>query len=66
MRNLLVAMVIVIGGPFLDDSGGMMVSRAASLEAAQKLANDDPAVVGALLNVNVKPWMVPMSTVPVQ
>ncbi len=52
--------VLVMGGPFLDDSGGMMVMQAESLEVAQTLAEADPAVQSNLLNVEVKPWMVVM------
>jgi hypothetical protein len=32
---------LVMGGPFLDDSGGMMVSRAKSMDEAVRIANDD-------------------------
>jgi uncharacterized protein len=54
---------LVIGGPFLDNSGGMMVLRASSQEEAEFLAAADPAVQGGLLKVAVKPWFVPMATV---
>lgn len=46
-----------LGGPFLDDTGGMMVMRAASREEAEGFANADPCVKNGLLNVQVKPWM---------
>ena len=48
--------LIVMGGPFLDGSGGMMIMRAASLEEATKLANEDPAVKAGLLRVEVRAW----------
>lgn len=54
---------LVIGGPFLDDSGGMMVLRADSMEEAEQIANADPAVQSGLLKVHVKEWFVPMATV---
>lgn len=49
--------LLVMGGPFLDNSGGMMVLRTATIEEAQKIALDDPAVRGGLLRVVVRPWM---------
>lgn len=52
---------LVIGGPFLDDSGGMMVLRAESMEEAEQIANADPSVQSGLLKVHVKEWFVPMS-----
>jgi uncharacterized protein YciI len=53
---------LVIGGPFLDDSGGMMVLRAESIEEAEQIANADPSVQSGLLKVHVKEWFVPMAT----
>lgn len=53
---------LVMGGPFLDDSGGMMIMRAENLEAAQEVATADPGVQSGLLQVEVKPWMVAMSS----
>lgn len=51
---------LVMGGPFLDDSGGMMVMKAESLEEAERLAHADPSVQEGLLKVSVKPWMAAM------
>ena len=48
---------LVMGGPFLDNSGGMMVFASATIEQAQAIATADPAVKAGLLTVNVKPWM---------
>jgi uncharacterized protein len=48
---------LVIGGPFLDDSGGMMIFDVASLEAARAIADGDPTVKAGLLSVKVKPWL---------
>lgn len=49
---------MVIGGPYLDDTGGMMVLRAENQEDAEAIANADPSVKNGLLKVQVKPWMV--------
>jgi uncharacterized protein YciI len=48
---------LVMGGPFLDNSGGMMVFAIATIEQARAIASDDPAVKAGLLTVNVKPWL---------
>jgi uncharacterized protein YciI len=63
MAGLLERGLIVMGGPYLDDSGGMMVSRASSLEEAERLAHEDPGVQSGLLTVEVKAWYVPMASV---
>jgi uncharacterized protein YciI len=48
---------LLMGGPFLDGSGGMMVFRTATIEEAREIADADPAVKGGLLTVTVKPWL---------
>jgi len=63
MAGLLERGLIVMGGPYLDDSGGMMVSRASSLKEAESLAREDPGVQSGLLTVEVKAWYVPMASV---
>ena len=60
MMGLLEAGSLVVGGPFLDDSGGMAVVRASDLEAARKLASEDPSVGAGLLTFQLKPWMIAM------
>lgn len=63
MAGLLEQGLILMGGPFLDDSGGMMISRIATLEEARRVANEDPAVKAGTLTVTVRPWMVPMTSI---
>ena len=63
MRQQFEKDLMVMGGPFLDDSGGIMIYSGADIEKAKELANADPAVRSGLLNVEVKLWMVPMSSV---
>jgi uncharacterized protein len=48
---------IVLGGPFLDNSGGMMIFDLATLDEAQAIASADPTVKSGLLTVTVKPWL---------
>jgi uncharacterized protein YciI len=54
--------LLVFGGPFLDDSGGMMVLRVDSIEEAIVIAEADPTVTDGLLRVTVKPWMMAMNS----
>lgn len=62
MREQMEAGRLAIGGPFLDDSGGMMVLRAGTAEEAAAIAHADPTVADGLLSVEVKPWMAAMET----
>jgi uncharacterized protein YciI len=51
-----------IGGPYLDNSGGMMIPVAGeSKEAVEEFAAKDPAVKSGLLEFEVKPWLVAMN-----
>ena len=43
-------------GPFLDDSGGAMVIEADTEAGAQALVAADPAVKGAIMIADVRPW----------
>jgi uncharacterized protein YciI len=66
MRRLHDAGALVVGGPFLDtpvngvDAVGMAVVSFDSPATAQQWANDDEAVKAGLLDVTVRPWLVPM------
>jgi len=52
---------IVMGGPFLDNSGGMMIFDLPSIEDARAIAAADPTVKAGLLTVSVKPWLAAMA-----
>jgi uncharacterized protein YciI len=43
-------------GPFLDDSGGAMVIEADGEAEAKALVAADPAVKGAIMVADVRPW----------
>lgn len=57
MSSFLKDKTLLIGGPFPDDTGGMMIIRAESKEAAESIAFRDPAVKNELLKVSVRPWI---------
>ena len=60
-RQLLDQGKLLLGGPFLDNSGGMMIAVASvSREELEAFAAADPAVQAGLLRFKVRPWYVPM------
>ena len=51
--------LVVLAGPFLDaDDGGMVLTRIATLEEAERRAAQDESVRSGLLSVRVRPWRV--------
>lgn len=62
MRSLATAGSIVMAGPFLDDSGGLTILRADSLEDARRIMAAEPCAKAGILQVDVHPWLVAMET----
>lgn len=58
MHQLVASGVIRIGGPFLDDTGGLVVVDLDTLDAARACAEADPAVRDGIMQVDVHPWRV--------
>ena len=53
---------LVVGGPYLDDSGAIIIYDAESQEQAEKLLRDDPfARQGVFVSWTLRPWKVVMS-----
>lgn len=46
----------IMGGPFADQSGGMIVLQFENIEKAIELAENDPAVINHIFNYEIKPW----------
>ncbi len=61
MSTFLESKKLVQGGPFLDNTGGMMIFNV-SKEEANSIANADPCVISGILNVSVKPWLLALSS----
>lgn len=59
MAGLMAKGVLLYGGPYTDDTGGMAVVRVATLEEAQAIAADDPAVQNGLFVYALKAWRTP-------
>jgi uncharacterized protein len=49
--------LVVMGGPFLDNSGGMLILSTATADEARGLGEADPAVKAGLMRVTVRPWL---------
>lgn len=49
--------MIVVSGPFLDDSGALIVYETDSQEAAEQLIEEDPfRIAGVFKSYSIKPW----------
>ena len=57
---------LVLAGPLLDDGDwrGILIYRTKTIEEAQSLANDDPAVKAGRLQVSMHPWLVKRGILP--
>ena len=49
--------ILLEGGPFLDHSGGMALIRVGSLEEAEGIIQEDPAVQTGVFAADLRPWM---------
>ena len=47
---------VTMGGPYADESGGLVVLRVDDMAEAKQLIDNDPAIVDATLKANVKAW----------
>ena len=56
MKSLAAAGTLKLGGPFLDDRGGLIVVGAAGIAEAQALFEADPAVRDRVMVAEAHPW----------
>ena len=47
---------LVMGGPFSDSSGGLVVLEVTGVDEAQRLIAQDPAIVANILTAKVYKW----------
>ena len=47
---------VVMGGPYADETGGLVVLTANDLAEARRLIEKDPAVVAGILQAEVHAW----------
>ena len=56
MRTLQGQGTLLLGGPFLDDAGGLIVVHAESMAEAEALMRADPAVQDGVMVAETHPW----------
>jgi uncharacterized protein YciI len=56
MKGLKAAGTLMLGGPFTDNSGGMVVVDAAGADEAQAILEGDPAVRDRVMVAEAHPW----------
>ncbi len=58
MQSLLDAGTVVLGGPYRDDTGGLVAVDAQSREAALEILAGDPAIEAGVMVGEVHPWLI--------
>ncbi len=58
MQSLLDAGTIVLGGPYRDDTGGLVAVDAESREVALDILASDPAIAVGVMLGEVHPWLI--------
>lgn len=58
MKSLNERNILILGGPFTDDAGGMIIVKATALEEANELFAKDPAVRTGVMTAEAHPWKV--------
>lgn len=56
LRYLYQQGILIEGGPYLDDSGGLALIRAEDIDAAWEIVEQDPAVINEVFVPEVHPW----------
>ncbi|MCY3414442.1 MAG: hypothetical protein INQ03_22535 [Candidatus Heimdallarchaeota archaeon] len=49
---------LVLGGPFDDASGGQSVLEVDSIDEAQAIVDQDPAIINKVFDVVIRPWYI--------
>ncbi len=57
MNGLKAQKKLLLGGPFTDDTGGLIVVDAASAQEARSMADADPAVAAGVMVAAAHPWL---------
>ena len=63
MAKLLDEGVLVIAGPYLDDSGGLAIVQARNIDHVKEIIASDPAVRDGVFTAEAQPWQVVFSSV---
>lgn len=58
LKELMAKGSLQFAGPFLDDSGGLILLNAKDASEARQIAEHDPAVVGGILEPEIRPFRI--------
>ncbi|MEO8029062.1 MAG: YciI family protein [Bryobacteraceae bacterium] len=58
LQGLMEGGTLVLAGPFLDDSGGLILLKTTDEAEAQKIAHEDPAVRSGIMTPTVHPFKI--------
>jgi hypothetical protein len=47
---------VTMGGPYADETGGLVLVTAGDIDEAERIAANDPAVVAGTLKAQAKAW----------
>jgi hypothetical protein len=47
---------VIMGGPYADETGGLVVLVADGIDEAERIIASDPAIVAGVLKARVKAW----------
>lgn len=56
MQRMFAEKQVLLGGPFLDDAGGLGVLTTESEAEAQEILDHDPAVLMKVFQASLHPW----------
>ena len=57
IHNLYQRGILLEGGPFLDNTGGMALIQVDEAAQAEEIINNDPAVIAGVFTAKLHPWM---------
>ncbi|MDH3944371.1 MAG: YciI family protein [Anaerolineae bacterium] len=49
--------ILLEGGPFLDNEGGLAIIQVENEEQAQKIVAEDPAITSGVFTAELHPWL---------
>lgn len=49
--------ILIEGGPFLDNSGGLAIIKVDDSDQAEEIIKQDPAVQTGVFNAELRPWL---------
>lgn len=56
VKKALAEGILIAGGPFMDQTGGLIILEVDCLEDAKRFADNDPAVIEEKFEAHIHPW----------